>query len=113
MKLSQVLLIKFLPKKYPKGNMWRGKYRLVRKVTRADIQQTITALDIEEKNMFFLRHPYLKSEEYKEMEKHYRTFEKFLERIKQDRYENFIKNEKYRKIDFALPHTLQTTNSWE
>lgn len=47
------------------------------------------------------------------MEKHYRTFEKFLERIKQDRYENFIKNEKYRKIDFALPHTLQTTNSWE
>lgn len=56
MKLFQVLC---RYRNNPKGNIFTGKYRLVKKVTFEDIQKLRDQFEIEEQNMFYLRHPYL------------------------------------------------------
>lgn len=48
-----------LRKKMPNGHIFRGKDRLVRPVTREDVGSFKTQIEIEEKNMFLLRHSYL------------------------------------------------------
>ncbi|VEN49553.1 unnamed protein product [Callosobruchus maculatus] len=50
-------------KKMPNGNIFTGKHRLVRKVTIEDVQKLKNQLQIEEQNMFLLRHPYLSPEQ--------------------------------------------------
>lgn len=46
-------------KKFPNGNIYTGKHRIVKPVTIADLDRLKVKLEIEEQNMFFLRHPYL------------------------------------------------------
>lgn len=43
----------------PNGNIYIGKRRIVKPVTFGDIQKLRNQLEIEEQNMFYLRHPYL------------------------------------------------------
>lgn len=43
----------------PPGNIWIGKHRLSKPVTVADIAQLRREFEIEEQNMFYLRHSYL------------------------------------------------------
>lgn len=43
----------------PNGHIFRGKDRLVKKVTPDAVQKLRNEFEIEEKNMFYLRHPYL------------------------------------------------------
>lgn len=45
--------------KNPNGHIFRGKNRLVRQVTLEDISLLKQKMELEEKNMFYLRHPYL------------------------------------------------------
>ncbi|XP_017781056.1 PREDICTED: ribosomal protein 63, mitochondrial [Nicrophorus vespilloides] len=62
MKLFQAL---FRRKGMPNGHIYRGKQRLVKEVTPRDMQKLRNEYAIEEKNMFYLRHPYLTMEESK------------------------------------------------
>jgi hypothetical protein len=43
----------------PNGHIWRGKDRLSKPVTISDVQQLRNDFEIQEKNMFYLRHSYL------------------------------------------------------
>lgn len=52
-----------LLKKRPLGYLFRGKYRLVKEVTPKDRNNLINDYAREEQNMFYLRHPYLTSEQ--------------------------------------------------
>lgn len=56
MRIFQAL---FRRKHLPNGNIYRGKDRIVRKPSIKDLVTTKTNLQIEEKNMFYLRHPFL------------------------------------------------------
>ncbi|CAF4884817.1 unnamed protein product [Pieris macdunnoughi] len=56
MKLSVVLLRRNL---LPNGHLFRGKDRLVKKVELKHLRKLQRDLEIEEQNMYFLRHPYL------------------------------------------------------
>ncbi|KAJ3651187.1 hypothetical protein Zmor_017240 [Zophobas morio] len=47
----------------PNGDIWRGKNRLGIPVTIRDVQKLRNDLEIEEKNMFLLRHSYLTPEQ--------------------------------------------------
>ncbi|XP_019876776.1 uncharacterized protein LOC109604687 [Aethina tumida] len=50
-------------KKMPNGHIFRGKNRLYKQVTKADVQKLKNEFEIEEKNMFLLRHSYLTKEQ--------------------------------------------------
>ncbi|XP_044261518.1 uncharacterized protein LOC123009348 [Tribolium madens] len=50
-------------KHMPPGNIWIGKHRLSRPVTIRDVQKLRNEFEIEEKNMFYLRHSYLTPEQ--------------------------------------------------
>lgn len=56
MRLFQAL---FRYRNNPNGNIYTGKHRLVKPVTISDLQKLKTQLEMEEQNMFYLRHPYL------------------------------------------------------
>lgn len=56
MRLALVLL---RSKTNPNGHMFRGKHRKVKPVVIEDLQKLRNQFEIEERNMFFLRHPYL------------------------------------------------------
>lgn len=43
----------------PNGNIYTGKHRIVKPVQYSHIQKMKDQLEIEEKNMFYLRHPFL------------------------------------------------------
>lgn len=45
--------------KMPGGNIFRGKYKIVFPATPRDVSNLKYAFEIEEKNMFYLRNPYL------------------------------------------------------
>ncbi|EFA08456.1 large ribosomal subunit protein mL63 [Tribolium castaneum] len=45
------------------GNVWIGKHRLSRSVTMQDVAKLRNQFEIEEKNMFYLRHSYLTPEQ--------------------------------------------------
>lgn len=49
----------FRRKHMPNGHIYRGKDRIVKPVTLADVTQLKNSWEIEEKNMFLLRHSYL------------------------------------------------------
>lgn len=46
-------------KKMPPGHIYRGKVRLVKPVLLSDLNKMRNELEIEENNMFLLRHAYL------------------------------------------------------
>ncbi|KAL0266964.1 UNVERIFIED_CONTAM: hypothetical protein PYX00_009362 [Menopon gallinae] len=46
-------------KRLPRGHIWRGKYRLYKKVEPKHLLKLKTDFELEEKNMFYLRHPYI------------------------------------------------------
>lgn len=48
-----------LRRKMPHGDIYRGKDRIVKPVTLRDITEMKNKFDIEEANMFYMRHPYL------------------------------------------------------
>lgn len=56
MKLSQVL---FRRNRLPNGHLFRGKDRLVQPVLPKDLRKLSRDFEIEERNMFLLRYPYL------------------------------------------------------
>lgn len=56
MRLALVLL---RSKVNPNGHIFRGKYRKVKPVFPEDLQKLRNQYQIEEENMFYLRHPYL------------------------------------------------------
>lgn len=43
----------------PNGHLFRGKERLVKKVTRRGMDNLIREFEQQEENMLYLRHPYL------------------------------------------------------
>ncbi|KAF5286587.1 hypothetical protein FQA39_LY16270 [Lamprigera yunnana] len=50
-------------KNMPGGHIYRGKYKLIKPVTKEDYWKLKTNFEIEEKNMFYLRHSYLTKEQ--------------------------------------------------
>ncbi|CAH2005378.1 unnamed protein product [Acanthoscelides obtectus] len=60
MRLFQAL---FRRKHLPNGNIYTGKHRIVREPTIKDLQNLRNHFEIEERNMFLLRHPYLTPEQ--------------------------------------------------
>lgn len=48
-----------LRRKMPRGNIYSGKDRLVKPVTLKDVTDMKNKFNIEEENMFYMRHPYL------------------------------------------------------
>ncbi|PSN31005.1 hypothetical protein C0J52_20466 [Blattella germanica] len=50
-------------RKGPNGHKWRGKYRLVKEVTPDARRLQVSEYQLEEQNMFYLRHPYLTLEQ--------------------------------------------------
>ncbi|KDR21036.1 ribosomal protein 63, mitochondrial [Zootermopsis nevadensis] len=50
-------------KKGPHGHLWRGKHKLLKEVTPKDRSNLLLDYAREEQNMFYLRHPYLTSEQ--------------------------------------------------
>lgn len=56
MKLSLVL---FRRNQLPNGHIFRGKDRLVKKVEPVHLRRLRQDFEVEEQNMFYLRHPYL------------------------------------------------------
>ncbi|CAH0549202.1 unnamed protein product [Brassicogethes aeneus] len=60
MRLFQALLRR---KNMPHGNIYTGKHRIVKPVKRDDVQKLRNDFEIEEKNMFYLRHSFLTSEQ--------------------------------------------------
>jgi len=59
----KLFLALFRRKNMPNGHIYRGKQRLVKPVTWKDEQALRNSFAIEEKNMFYLRHPFLTSEQ--------------------------------------------------
>lgn len=51
-------LINFFKKTVP-GHIFRGKRRLVKQVTRKSMNQLINEYELQEKNMLFLKFPYI------------------------------------------------------
>ncbi|KAF2898465.1 hypothetical protein ILUMI_07712 [Ignelater luminosus] len=60
MRLFQTL---FRRKHMPNGHIYRGKDRIVKPVTKEDLAKLRLDFEIEERNMFYLRHPYLTREQ--------------------------------------------------
>ncbi|KOB66851.1 Uncharacterized protein OBRU01_20671 [Operophtera brumata] len=60
MKLSLVL---FRRNRLPNGHLFRGKDRLVKKVEPVHLRRLQEEFAVEEKNMLYLRYPYLTEEE--------------------------------------------------
>lgn len=58
-KIKMRLAIALLRKKMPNGHIYRGKYRIVPPTTGKHIAQKRIDYEIEEKNMLYLRHPFL------------------------------------------------------
>lgn len=56
MKLTQFL---FRRNRLPNGNIFRGKDRLVKKVEPVHIRRIAQDFEVEERNMLYLRFPYL------------------------------------------------------
>lgn len=56
MKIFQVLFRRNL---LPNGHLFRGKDRLVHPVLSKDLRKIRQDFEVEEQNMFYLRHPYL------------------------------------------------------
>lgn len=55
----QLTLILFRRNRLPKGHLFRGKDRLVKKVEPVHLRRLEQDFKIEEQNMFYLRFPYL------------------------------------------------------
>lgn len=74
MHLTNILFRAGALRKYPKGSIWHGKYRIVKPVTPIQKAKKIEEIKVEERNMFLLRHPYLSVQEecgyLKEQNKH-------------------------------------------
>uniref|UniRef100_A0A146L8R5 Ribosomal protein 63, mitochondrial n=3 Tax=Lygus hesperus TaxID=30085 RepID=A0A146L8R5_LYGHE len=94
--------------KRPKGHLFRGKYRFVKRVSKDAMDTLKYEFQQEEQNMFYLRHPYLNQEEtkcLKEIEKvPFWGVEKWNER-------NSI-FEKRRTLADELSH-LKVTQDWD
>lgn len=43
----------------PNGHIYRGKDKIIKPITKEDLSQLRLDLEIQEKNMFYLRHSYL------------------------------------------------------
>ncbi|CAG9769942.1 unnamed protein product [Ceutorhynchus assimilis] len=53
----------FRRKHMPPGHIWRGKRRLYKEVTPEHIQGLKNRLEMEERNMFYLRHAFITPEQ--------------------------------------------------
>ncbi|KAG5886285.1 hypothetical protein JTB14_001504 [Gonioctena quinquepunctata] len=60
MRIFQAL---FRRRNMPNGHIYRGKNKIVKEPTIDDIQRLKTQFEIEEQNMFYLRHAYLTPEQ--------------------------------------------------
>ena len=54
----RLTLVNLFKKTVP-GHLFRGKKRLVEKVTRKSMNQLINEFEVQEKNMLFLKFPYI------------------------------------------------------
>lgn len=59
----RLTFVNFLNKIRPHGKMFRGKNRKVRKITFKDMIDMKNDFEREERNLLFLRHPYLTQEQ--------------------------------------------------
>ncbi|KAL1501041.1 hypothetical protein ABEB36_006445 [Hypothenemus hampei] len=57
------LFVALCKKRMPNGHIYRGKHRLYKEVTKDDLRNLREHLEVEEKNMFYLRHSYLTPEQ--------------------------------------------------
>ncbi|CAL8077606.1 unnamed protein product [Orchesella dallaii] len=61
MRLTLILL----KRKMPNGAIWSGKHRLAHHIYPDNIERMVKRLQVEDKNMLLLRHPYLTMEQEK------------------------------------------------
>nr|BAN20481.1 conserved hypothetical protein [Riptortus pedestris] len=95
--------------KLPNGHIFRGKNRLVKPVSKKAVETLKKDLALEERNMFYLRHPYLTKEQSSGHSKHLQKHEKWLAQFKIERNEKF---EKHRRLQDELSH-LKTKEDWD
>ncbi|XP_044738699.1 ribosomal protein 63, mitochondrial [Chrysoperla carnea] len=105
------LTLALLRKKMPNGHIYRGKYRIVPPTTGKHIAQKRIDYEIEEKNMLYLRHPFLTPEQSFGHAKALGKSEQRMERLKAARLEDYFKKPHVRLED-RLAH-LRVTDSWE
>ncbi|XP_018334369.1 ribosomal protein 63, mitochondrial-like [Agrilus planipennis] len=97
-----------LRKKMPNGNIFTGKHRLVKQVTKDDLRKLREQFEIEEKNMFYLRNSYLTPEQSAGHTKALGRREEFLAKMrnrKRDFYDNVT-------IESRLGH-LRHSEAWD
>ncbi|RZF39962.1 hypothetical protein LSTR_LSTR002365 [Laodelphax striatellus] len=98
--------------KGPKGNIYSGKYRIVKKVTNEAVKDLEENIKIEEKNMYFLRHPFLTFEQSKGHAQHYDKRRKWLKSF-QARTDETFSNKKGREITQYLDKFMSRSEDWD
>lgn len=95
--------------KLPNGHIFRGKDRLVKRVTKKAIETLKKDYEREEANMLYLRHPYLTMEQSsghaKALNKHEAWRNKFIVAANQQ-------FSKHRTLEDELSH-LKVSENWE
>ncbi|XP_014282029.1 large ribosomal subunit protein mL63 [Halyomorpha halys] len=95
--------------KLPNGNIFSGKHRLVKPVTKKAVALLQRDLAVEEENMFYLRHPFLTREQSKGHSKHLQKASTRLEQFRIARNEKFAK---HKTLKNELSH-LKVKEQWE
>ncbi|XP_011296976.1 ribosomal protein 63, mitochondrial [Fopius arisanus] len=96
-------------KKPPPGHVWRGKHRKVKDPAYYDLLKLRHDFEQEERNMLFLRHPYLTKEQSEGHMKEIKVRPDFVTINQNARNERFNKHFTWQD---QLVH-LRTTDCWE
>uniref|UniRef100_A0A6M2DJU1 Putative mitochondrial ribosome protein 63 n=1 Tax=Xenopsylla cheopis TaxID=163159 RepID=A0A6M2DJU1_XENCH len=105
MRISQILF----KTKLPNGNIFRGKYRLVKQVTQRGLEKLRKDYELEEKNMLYLRHPYLTLEQ---STGHAKALRKTAAKVQLWNNTKYLKFKDHVRIEDRLNH-LKVSEAWD
>jgi hypothetical protein len=106
MRLTAILCFK----KMPNGKIWAGKHRFTHKPTEDNLVRLRKRFQVEEQNMFYLRHPYLTWEETQGYAKELGKHEKWLANVKAL---NMKPYRDHATLEDRLVAPLNVTNAWD
>ncbi|KAL7287604.1 hypothetical protein TKK_0018251 [Trichogramma kaykai] len=96
--------------KRPHGIKYRGKYRQIKPITNFDLLTMRHDFDRTEKNMFYLRHPYLTVEQsFGHSKSPAEKYSKFIKKILHNRNQDF---EKHTTLAEVLA-PLKVSEAWD
>jgi len=108
--VSKMRLVSFLlNRRLPPGRIYAGKHRIIHKFGEENSNRLRNRFAIEEQNMFYLRHPFLSSEEASGFSKELGKHEKWMANVKS-------KVKPYRPnatLEDRLVAPLNTAKNWD